>query len=136
MLVIQTLFQRIMAVHVHAAIVKLQRCECIIFLQHNYNLLIPNVAKAFSKRHKATKSKEFICKKCHALLKSGKIPEIVIKTCGELEHVCDNDVVVDESGEKNVKHNVENVQVSIDLTQDPTITDRCMCTCCHITDIP
>ena len=40
-----------------------QRCECIIFLQRNYNLLIPNVAKALSKRHKATKSKEFICKK-------------------------------------------------------------------------
>ena len=43
---------------------------------------------------------------------------------------------MDESGEKNVKHNVENVQVSIDLTQNPTITDRCMCTCCHLTDIP
>ena len=35
-----------------------QRCECVIFLQHNYNLLIPSVAKALSKRCKATKSKE------------------------------------------------------------------------------
>ena len=57
-----------------------QRYECVIFLQCNYNLLIPNVAKALFKRYKATKCKEFICKKCNALLKSGKIPEIVIKT--------------------------------------------------------
>ena len=113
-----------------------QRCECVIFLQHNYNLLIPSVAKALSKRCKATKNKEFICKKCHALLKMGKITGIIIKKSGELAHVCDNDVIVDGGGDKNVKHNAGNVQVSIDLMQDPTITDWCMCTCFHVTDIP
>ena len=46
-----------------------QRHECVIFLQQNYNFLIPSVAKALSKRCKATKSKEFICKKCHSSLK-------------------------------------------------------------------
>ena len=108
----------------------------MIFLQHNYNLLIPSVAKALSKRCKATKSKEFICKKCHASLKMGKISGIIILKSGELAHVCDNDVIVVGGRDKNVKHNVENVQVSMDLMQDPTITDRCMCTCCHVTDIP
>ena len=60
-----------------------QRRECVIFLQHNYNLLIPSVAKALSERCKATKSKEFICKKCHALLKMGKISAIIINKSGE-----------------------------------------------------
>ena len=113
-----------------------QRCECVIFLQYNYNLLIPSVAKALSKRCHATKSKEFICKKCHSSLKMGNTPGVSIKKCGEPSHVHDNDVIVDGGGEKNMKRNVENVQVSIDLTQDPRITDRCMCTCCHVTDIP
>ena len=53
-----------------------QRHECVIFLQHNYNLLIPSVAKALSKRCKATRSKEFICKKCHSSLKMGNTPEV------------------------------------------------------------
>ena len=92
-----------------------QSHECVIFLQHNYNLLIPSVAKALSKRCKATKSKELICKKYHALLKMGKIPGIIILKSGELAHVHDNDVIVDGGGDKNVKHNVENVQVSMDL---------------------
>ena len=113
-----------------------QRCECVIFLQHNYNLLIPSVAKALSKRCKATKRKEFICKKCHSSLKMGSTPGVSIKKCGEPSHVYDNDVLVDGGREKNVKHNVENVQVSIDLMQDPRITDWCMFTCCHVTDIP
>ena len=113
-----------------------QRCECVIFLQRNYNLLIPSVAKALSKRCKAIKSKEFICKKCHASLKMGKILGIIILKSGGLAHVRDNDVIVCGDRDKNVKHNVENVQVSMDLMQNPTITDRCMCTCCHVTDIP
>ena len=96
----------------------------MIFLQHNYNLLIPSVAKALSKRCKATKSKEFICKKCHVSLKMGKIPEININKSGELAHVCVN-VIVDGGRDKNMKHNIENVQVSMDLTQDATITDWC-----------
>ena len=109
-----------------------QRCECVIFLQHNYNLLIPSVAKALSKRCKATKSKEFLCKKCHASLKMGKIPEIIINKSGERAHVCHNDVMWMEAE----KHNVENVQMSMNLKQDPTITDWCLCTHCHVTDIP
>ena len=80
--------------------------------------------------------KSLFAKKCHASLKMGKVPRIIILKSGELAHVCDNDVIVDGGGEKNVKNNVENVQVSVDLTQDPTITDQCMCTCCHVTDIP
>ena len=108
----------------------------MIFLQHNYNLLIPSVAKALSKRCKATKSKEIICKKGHVSLKIGKIPGIIINKSGELAHVHDNAVIVDGGGDKNVKHNVENVQVSVDLMQDPTIIDWCLHTCCHVTDIP
>ena len=63
----------------------------------------------------------------------GNIPGIIIFKCGELAHVHDNDVIVDGSGDKNVKHNVENVQVPMDLMQDPRITDWCMCTCYHTT---
>ena len=75
----------------------------MIYLQHNYNLLIPSVAKALSKRCKATKSTEFICKKYHASLKMGKIPEISINKSGELAHVHDNDVIVDGGRDKNMK---------------------------------
>ena len=113
-----------------------QRCECVIFLQHNYNLLIPSIAKALSKRCKATKSKEFICKKCHSSLKMGNTPVASPQKCGEPSHVHDNDFIVHGGGEKNMKCNVKNEQVSIDLMQDPKITDRCVCTCCHVTDIP
>ena len=66
----------------------------------------------------------------------GKIPGIIIKKSGELPHVCDNDVILDGGRDKNVKHNVENVQVSMNLMQDPTITNWCLYTCCHVTDIP
>ena len=80
--------------------------------------------------------KSSFAKKCHASLKMGKIPGIIIlKTC-EPADVCDNNIIVDGGRDKNVKHNVENVQVSMELMQDPTITDWCMCTCCHVTDIP
>ena len=85
-----------------------QRCECVIFLQHNYNFLIPSVGKALSKRCKATKSKEFICKKCNSSLKMENTPVVSFQKCGEPSHVHDNDVIVDGSGEKNVKHNVKN----------------------------
>ena len=113
-----------------------QRCECVIFLQHNYNLLIPSVAKALSRRLRLQRVKSSFAKKCHASLKMGNIPRIIILKCGELEHVHDNDVIVDGGKDKNVKHNVEYVQVSMDLMQDPRITGWCMCTCCHVTDIP
>ena len=66
----------------------------------------------------------------------GSTPVVISQKCGEPSCVHDNDVIVDGGGKKNVKHNVKNEQVPIDLTQDPTITDRCMCTCCHVTDIP
>ena len=89
-----------------------QKYECVIFLQHNYNLLIPSVTKALSKRCKATKSKEFICKKCHALLKMGKIPGIIIKKSCELAHVCHNDVIVDGGRDMNMNHNVEDASVN------------------------
>ena len=96
-----------------------QRCKCMIFLQHNYNFLIPSVVKALSRRCKATKSKEFICKKCHSSLKMGNTPVVSLQKCGEPSLVHDNDVIVDGGGEKNVKGYVKNEQVPIDLTQDP-----------------
>ena len=41
--------------------------NCVIFLRQNYNLNIPALANALSKRQK-----EFICKPCHKELKDGK----------------------------------------------------------------
>ena len=111
-----------------------QRRECVIFLLHNYYFLIPSVVQALSKS-KATKSKEFICKKCHSSLKMGNTPVVSFQKCGEPSHVHDSNVIVDGGGEKNVR-NVKNEQVPIDLMQDPIITDRCMCTCYHVIDIP
>ena len=66
----------------------------------------------------------------------GNTPVVSFQKCGKPSCVHDNDVIVDGGGEKNVKHNVKNEQVPIDLMQDRTITDQCMCTCCHVTDIP
>ena len=103
-----------------------QRCECVIFLQHNYNLLIPSVTKTLSKRCKATKSKEFICKKMPFFTENGEHTCSKSSKMDEPLRVHDNDVIVDRGGEKNVKHNVKNEQVSIDLMQDPKITDQCV----------
>ena len=85
-----------------------QRCQRVIFLQHNYNFLIPSVAKALSKRCKATKSTELSCKKCHSSLKMGNTPVVSFQKCGEPSCVHDNDVIVDGGGEKNIKCNVKN----------------------------
>ena len=82
------------------------------------------------------RAKSSFAKKCHSSLKMGNTPVVSLQKCGEPSHVHDNDVIVDGGGEKNVKHNVKNEQVSIDLMQDPKITDRCVCACCHVTDIP
>ena len=64
-----------------------QRCQCVIFLQQNYNFLIPSVARALSKRCKATKSKEFICKKCYSSLKMGNTPIVTFQKCSEPSRV-------------------------------------------------
>ena len=59
----------------------------------------------------------------------GNTPVVSFQKCGEPSCVHDNDIIVDGCGEKNVKCNVKNEQVPIDLTQDPTITDR---VCVHV----
>ena len=46
--------------------------NCVIFLRNNYNLNIPAVANALSKRHREIRQKEFICKPCHKQLKDAK----------------------------------------------------------------
>ena len=69
------------------------------------------------------------------LTENGEYTCSKFQKCGEPSRVHDSNVIVDGGGEKNV-HNVKNEQVPIDLMQDPTITDRCMCTCYHVIDIP
>ena len=46
--------------------------HCVIFVKHNYNLNIPAVANALSKRCRKIRQKEYICKPCHKELKDGK----------------------------------------------------------------
>ena len=51
----------------------LQRHQCVIFIPKNYNFFIPAVSTSLSKWHRVWGCKELICKKCHVLLKSGKL---------------------------------------------------------------
>ena len=46
--------------------------NCVIFLRQNYNLNIPAVANALSKRYREIRQKEFICKPYHKKQKDCK----------------------------------------------------------------
>ena len=56
----------------------------VIFLQNNYNFDIPAVANALSKRCRAIRQKEFICKPHHKQLEDGKYSNNV-QNCGNFD---------------------------------------------------
>ena len=107
--------------------------NCVIFLRQNYNLNIPAVANALSKRYQEIRQKEFICKPCHKELKDGKYSKNVQKLSKNHEQASQDNV------QESRTHNENNITCDFPTnhtTQSTTLTNYCLCTCCHKTDIP
>ena len=137
-----SLNQRSMTMCGHAAIEMIYHgIACVIFVKHNYNLNTPAVANALSKWYWEIRQKEFKCKSCHKELKDGKYSKNV-QNCVNSDmfesHVNDD---------KNNQHNVQEKRIHYENTiisdfpanytsQSTTLTNYCLCTCCHKTDIP
>ena len=118
----------------------LPQYKCVIFLRQNYNFDIPAVANALSKGHREIRWKEFICKLCDKQLKmanTATMPKIVIiLIC--LDHLNHEQGSQDNLHESRI-HNENNMTCdfpSLYMTQTTILTNYCMCTCCHKTDIP
>ena len=119
----------------------LPRYKCVIFLTKNYNFDIPTVANALAKRHREIRQKEFICKPCHQQLKDGKYSSNV-QNCDHSD-LFGSHVNHEQCSEDNIHdsrtHNENNVTCdlpSLYMTQTTILTNYCLCTCCHKTDIP
>ena len=115
--------------------------NCVIFVKHNYNLNILAVANVLSKWYQEIRQKEFICKLCYKELKDGKYSKNV-QNCPNSDMFGFN-VNDDQDSQHNIKenriHNENNI-ISDFLanytTQSTTLTNYCLCKCCHKTDIP
>ena len=115
--------------------------QCVIFVRHNYNFNIPAVANALSKQYREIRQKEFICKPCHKELKDGKYSKNV-QNCPNSD-MFGSHVNHDQHSQDNVQesrtHNENNITCDFPTnytTQSTTLTNYCLCTCCHKTDIP
>ena len=115
--------------------------KCVIFLRNNYSSYIPAVANTLSERHEEIRQKKFICKPCHKQLKDGKYSNN-FQNCvnsglfgSNLNHQQDDQYKV--HGSRN--HNENNMTCAFPsnyTTQNTTLANYCLCTCCHKTDIP
>ena len=119
----------------------LPQYKCVIFLRNNYNFDIPAVANALSKRYREIRQKEFICKPCHKQLKDGKYSNNV-QNCGNSDLFGSN-LTHEQNDQDTVHgsrtHNESNMTCNFPaqyMTQSTTLTNYCLCTCCHKTDIP
>ena len=108
--------------------------------KNNYNFDIPAVANALSKRYIEIRQKEFICKPCHKQLKDGKYSNNV-QNCGNSDLFGSN-VTHEQNDQDTVHgsrtHNKSNMTCNFPthyMTQSTTLTNYCLCTCCHKTDI-
>ena len=104
----------------------LLRCDCVIFIRKNYDFSNRIVATALLKRYREPRNKEFICNMCHKQLKSG-----IFVT--HKEHSKSNNTQSSHNSTKNNKHHFDST--SLHATQNPQVTNRCLCTCCHKPDI-
>ena len=120
----------------------LPRYQCVIFLSNNYNFDIPAVANALSKRYREIRQKEFICKPCHKQLKEDVHTATMSKIVVIL--ICLGQISLMK---KMIKTQYTEVETYIEsnmtcdfpaqyMTQTTTLTNYCLCTCCHKTDIP
>ena len=119
----------------------LPQYKCVIFLRNDCNFDIPAVANALSKRQREIRQKEFICKPCHKQLKDGKYSNNA-QNCDNsdlfglhLNHAEGSQDNVHESGTYN-ENNMTCDFPSLYMTQTTTLTNYCLCTYCHKTDIP
>ena len=117
------------------------RYQCVIFPRNNYIFDIPAVANALSKRYREIRQKEFLCKPCHKQLKDGTYSNNVQN--------CDNSDLFGSNftHEQNDQHtlyrsrtdNESNMTYNFPaqyMTQSTILTNYCLCTCFHKTDIP
>ena len=119
----------------------LPRYRCVICLRNNYNFDIPAVANALSKRYREIRQKEFICQPCHKQLKDSKYSNNV-QNCGNSNLFGSN--LTHEENDQDTVHrsradNESNMTCDFPtqyMTQSTTLTNYCLCTCCHKTDIP
>ena len=115
--------------------------HCIIFVRHNYNLNIPAVANALSKQYREIRQKEFICKPCHKELKDGKYSKNV-QNCTNSDifgSIVNQDQHSQDIVQESRTHPANNITCDFPAnytTQTTTLTNYCLCTCCHNTDIP
>ena len=115
--------------------------KCVIFLRKNYNFDIPAVANALSKRHREIRQKKFICKPCHKQLKDGKYSNNV-QNCDHSDLFGSNlnhEQCSQDNLHESRTHHENNVTChfpSLNMTETTILTNYCLCTCCHKTDIP
>ena len=102
---------------------------------------IPAVANALAKRHREIRQQELICKPCHKQLKDGKYSSNV-QNCDHSDLFGSN-VNHEQCSEDNLHdskiHNENNVTYdlcSLYMTQTTILTNYCLGTCSHKTDIP
>ena len=115
--------------------------NCVIFVKHYYNLNIAAVANALSKWYWEIRQKEFICKSCQKELNNGKDSKNV-QNCPNSDMFGSN-----VNGDQNNQDNVQEKRIHYEnniisdfpanyISQSTTLTNYCLCTCCHKTDIP
>ena len=118
----------------------LLRYKCVNFLRNNYNFDIPAVANALLKRYREIRQKAFICKPCHKQLKDGKYSNDVQKCVNSdlfgsnLTHEQNDQDTVHGSRTQNKSNMTCNFPAQY-MIHSTTLTNYCLCTCCHKTDI-
>ena len=119
----------------------LPRYQCVVFVRSNCNLEIPAVANALSKRYREIRQKEFKCKPCHKQLKDGTYSKNV-QNCGNSDLFGSKFTHEQNDQDRVYRSRTDNESnMTCDfpaqyMTQSTTLTDYCLCTCCHRTDIP
>ena len=112
-----------MDVLVHVVIRKILPEETVIFIKKNYNFDNKKIADALSNKYCEHNNKEFICKACHKKLKEGTF---------DLQH-CDQGQL--NTPQSNISCKQVSHDNSLNFTQNPKCTNKCMYTCCHTCDI-
>ena len=93
--------------------------NCVIFIKKNYNFDNNKITDALSNIYHECNNKEFICKSCHQKLKEGKF---------DLGQSHQSQLITPQS---NISSSPSPHNNSLNFTQIPKCTNKCMCTCCH-----
>ena len=119
----------------------LPRYQHVIFLRNNYYFDNSAVANALSKRYREIRQKEFICKPCHKQLKEVAYSNNV-QNCGNSD-LSGSNFTNEQNDQDTVYRNRMYIESNMTcnfpaqyMTQTTTLTNYCLCTCCHKTNIP